>query len=298
MTGGSAPTASGTPANPDTIEAIRAAMGEPVEPPVWVVRPGASDALDGAVPTPPGGRPRPRRVDRLPADLPLGIHDLEPLDGGPSTTLLVGPGRCHLPDGLAGVGRHRPGADAPGRRASWGIGDLADVRRLGAWIAGLGGGALGLSPLHAPTPVAPIPASPYYPSSRRWRSPLLIRVDEVGPATAGPGPRRRRPSASCGTRSCARDAAGRSSSPPSSTSGRDRPARERRDADHGVPTQGAELERWATFCALAEIHGPRWRQWPAELRRPERRQPSRRRRPSWRTGWPSTPGSSSSCRCS
>ena len=63
---------------------------------------------------------------------------------------------------------------------SWGIGDLADVRAIGEWIAGRGGQVVALSPLHAPTPVAPIAASPYYPSSRRWRSPLLIRVDEVG----------------------------------------------------------------------------------------------------------------------
>src|SRR5204863_3210455 len=110
-------------ANPDTIDAIRSAMGDPIDRPVWVVRPGASDALRS--------RCRLRcedgrdlgEVDRLPADLPIGIHDLEPLDGGPTTTLLAGPAHCHLADGLRewGVTVQVPTARSS---RSWGIGDL------------------------------------------------------------------------------------------------------------------------------------------------------------------------------
>ena len=33
--------------------------------------------------------------------------------------------------------------------------------------------------------------------------------------------------------------------------------------------QGASLERFATFCALAEKFGPDWRKWPEEYRRPD-----------------------------
>ena len=33
--------------------------------------------------------------------------------------------------------------------------------------------------------------------------------------------------------------------------------------------QGAALEGWARFCALAERHGASWRSWPAELRHPD-----------------------------
>jgi 4-alpha-glucanotransferase len=29
------------------------------------------------------------------------------------------------------------------------------------------------------------------------------------------------------------------------------------------------LRDWATWCALAEVHGPDWREWPVELRRPD-----------------------------
>ena len=32
--------------------------------------------------------------------------------------------------------------------------------------------------------------------------------------------------------------------------------------------EGQALEDWATWCALAEIHGPDWRDWPAGLRAP------------------------------
>ena len=34
--------------------------------------------------------------------------------------------------------------------------------------------------------------------------------------------------------------------------------------------QGRPLQEFATWCTLAEQHGPDWRGWPAELRRPER----------------------------
>ena len=60
-TAGSTPTAAGTPPPPETVEAIRAAMGEPAGRPVWVVRPGAADPLDAPCQLHAGGRHRPRR---------------------------------------------------------------------------------------------------------------------------------------------------------------------------------------------------------------------------------------------
>src|SRR5216684_8218348 len=64
-------------------------------------------------------------------------------------------------------------------RESWGIGDLADLRRLAQWSSRLGAGMLLINPLSAPTPVAPLQPSPYYPSSRRFRNPLYLRVEEM-----------------------------------------------------------------------------------------------------------------------
>ena len=64
-------------------------------------------------------------------------------------------------------------------RESWGIGDLADLARLGRFARGLGAGVVMINPLTAPTPVPPIEPSPYYPSSRRFSNPLYLRVEEV-----------------------------------------------------------------------------------------------------------------------
>ena len=36
-----------------------------------------------------------------------------------------------------------------------------------------------LNPLTAATPVTPIEPSPYYPSSRRYRNPLFLRLEDL-----------------------------------------------------------------------------------------------------------------------
>ena len=63
--------------------------------------------------------------------------------------------------------------------ASWGIGDLADLRTLARWSAGLGAGYVAVNPLHAPRPSPEPEPSPYFPSSRRFRNPLYLRIEEV-----------------------------------------------------------------------------------------------------------------------
>jgi 4-alpha-glucanotransferase len=256
-------------ASPDTIAAIRAAMGDPGPGrAARVVRPGS-------------GEPLPERthlrledgtdlgvVDRLPHDLPVGIHDLAPEDGGPVTALLVSPGRCHLPEELRTWG---VAVQVPCTRslASWGIGDLADVRLLAEWIGGLGGGVLALSPLHAPTPVHPIASSPYYPSSRRWRSPLLIRVDEVdGGATSEVAALGARARELLHRRVVDRDACWALQRAALERLWDARTDGQRAELDRWRLAQGDPLEGWARFCALAEQHGPSWRDWPEPLRHP------------------------------
>ena len=255
-------------ASPDTIAAIRAVMADPTAGrPVWVVRPGEARDLDAP------GHLRLEdgtdlgRVRRLPSDLPLGLHDLVDEAGDRLATVLVGPGRCHLPADLRGWG---VAVQVPTTRSrgSWGIGDLADVRAVAGWLHDAGGRVLALSPLHAPTPVLPIATSPYFPSSRRWRSPLLIRVDEV--------PGAKPPAAALATR--ARDRLA------SSLVDRDACWTDQRLALHGIwselpdderdrlerwrADQGEALEGWTRYCALAEVHGPDWRSWPRPLRHP------------------------------
>lgn len=242
--------------------------------PVWIVRPGATDRLPGRCLLELEDGTDLGEVDALSPDLPLGIHRLTPLDGGPETTLISSPGRCHLPADLRiwGVAMQVPTTRS---RAGWGRGDLADVGTLAGWLDQLGAGALALSPLHAPAPLTPIQPSPYYPSSRRWRSPLLLRIDDIHGASRdrevlelGAAARA---AAATTTTEIDRDAVWR----------RQRAALERLWAARTPTTtaalarwraeQGPSLEGWARYCTLAELHGARWSTWPSALRHPDNR---------------------------
>jgi len=257
-------------AAPSTVEAIRAAMGDPsAGRQVRVVLPGADAPLEVPCHVRLEDGSDLGELTRLPADLPLGIHDLTPVDGSSDYSVLVSPGRCHLPADLRtwGVVAQVPTTRS---RRSWGIGDLADVRDLAHWVAGLGGGMLALSPLHAPTPVLPIATSPYFSSSRRWRSPLLIRVEDV-PGASTPEV------AALGDRARAllvepvvdRDACWSLQRAALERIWAGTSAAERHHVDVWRAEQGEALEGWARFCALAETHGPSWRRWPPELRHPQ-----------------------------
>jgi 4-alpha-glucanotransferase len=264
-----------TPAT--TRSALRAAMGVnsdqsglPPEPPVRVLRSGQTLPLetpaelrleDGTV----------LRVDAtLPPDLPLGYHELRAPDGGETVHVIVSPGQCYLP-----AGWHTWGwavqLYALRSAESWGMGDLGDLRRLGQWSAtDPGSGILLVNPLHAVTPVLPQQPSPYFPSSRRFRNALYLRIEEV------PG------AAEVGIELEPLVAAGRALN---------RQRRIDRDAifrlkmqaldrlwtrfngdpafDHYRHEQGEVLQQFATFCALAEQYGGKWQAWPAEVRRPD-----------------------------
>ena len=206
----------------------------------------------------------------LPADLPLGYHELRWPDGSHADTLIVTPGRCHLPAGLKAWGLAVQ-LYALRSAGSWGIGDLGDLRALCEWAsADLGARVIVINPLHATTPVLPQEPSPYRPSSRRYLNPLCLRVEDApgaaearldldGLAAAG--------RALSGERRIDRDAVFRLKM--------EALARlwQRFAGDPGFDRyraeQGQELTEFATFCALAEQHGAGWRRWPAEHRRPE-----------------------------
>src|SRR3979490_196425 len=78
-------------------------------------------------------------------------------------------------------------------RESWGVGDLADLRRFGRWSRRNGGSIVLLNPLGAQTPTLPYQPSPYYSSSRRFRNFIYLRIEEIDGAercTAGLEPLR------------------------------------------------------------------------------------------------------------
>ena len=115
--------------------------------------------------------------DRLPLDLPVGYHRLDRGDTARFTRLIVRPRTCFLPEPLHTWG-WAVQLYALRSRASWGIGDLEDLRGLARASREHGAGMVLVSPLHAPRPVLPQQPSPYYPSSRRFRNPLHLRVDD------------------------------------------------------------------------------------------------------------------------
>lgn len=116
---------------------------------------------------------------QLPSDLPIGYHELAfPDEKVAPVRVIVSPRQCHfLPD--LRIWGWNVQLYALRSQESWGIGDLADLRRFAAWSANEGAEMVLINPLHAPAPVLPQEASPYSPSTRRYRSPLYLRLDEV-----------------------------------------------------------------------------------------------------------------------
>jgi 4-alpha-glucanotransferase len=261
------------PLAPSTRAALRAAMGaEGDQPPtarVMVMRAGERRAVagPGCIVLEDGGTMAVEHA--LPSDVPLGYHLLSTRDGGEPTRLIVAPPRCPLP-ARRGWGWAAQ-LYATRSSASWGMGDLADLRRLGRWATALGAGVLLINPLSAPLPLATQQASPYCASSRRFSNPLYLRIEDI-PGADALGPDLARLAA-----------AGRALN-------RDRSIERERvfalkmealerlwERDEGrdpgferfVAKGGAGLRDFAIFCALAERHRGGFRGWPAEFARPD-----------------------------
>ena len=167
------------PIDPGVCDRIRASMGAPRPgPPLWFVEHGTSHQLwNECELVVEDGTSWGLRHD-LPTDVPIGYHDLRPLDGSPTTRLIVHPASCpELPIGW-GVAAQ---VYALWSDRSWGIGDLRDLHDLSERVIGAGGVAVLMSPLHQPAPSFPQEPSPYYPSTRRGWNPLLIGIDAPVP---------------------------------------------------------------------------------------------------------------------
>lgn len=163
-------------------------------------------------------------------------------------------------------------------RASWGHGDLRDLADFAAWSArDLGAGFVLINPLHAAEPLPPVSPSPYLPMSRRWVSPLYLRIEDIPEYAELTGAERRRladlsaplRAASATPALIDRDAVWAAKREaleslrkvPLSDARQESLARFR--ARHGQA-----LADWGAWCALAEVHGPDYRTWPAPLRDP------------------------------
>ncbi|MGH4009741.1 MAG: 4-alpha-glucanotransferase, partial [Pseudonocardiaceae bacterium] len=195
----------------------------------------------------------------LPAGLAPGWYSLT--SGNRHTTVLVAPPRLPEPPRTWGWMLQLYALHSA---RSWGLGDFADLREFVAWTATAdGGGAVLVNPLHAVTPTTPIQPSPYYPSSRRFINPLYLSITDIGAYRRGDPALRAEVDAlrvGSGGERIDRDAVRQAK----------RTALELLWRSDGAPCPALRegLRDFATFCALAERHGPCWLRWPVELRHP------------------------------
>lgn len=203
-------------------------------------------------------------------EVPAGCHELQPLDGGPPTWLIVAPPACPLPANLRAWG-WAVQLYAARSRASWGFGDFADLRALARWAGReLDAGFLLLNPLGAPLPVLPLEASPYLPGSRLFLNPLYLRIEEVPGARTARLPLARLAEAGRALnagRLIDRDAVWRLKSRALEILWRRFPGDPR--FDRFCAAGGEPLRQYATFCVLAGEHESGWTRWPARFRRPD-----------------------------
>jgi 4-alpha-glucanotransferase len=264
-------------ASPRTIDAITAAMGvasdePPPGRPVWIVQAGEEIVLGGRWQLVDEDTDESTTVSGNVRDLAPGYYRAYHEDGR-GLRLVVTPGRCFLPAGLRTWG-WAVQLYALRSRASWGMGDLADLRRFCAAAGEPSRGEAAfvlVNPLHAAPPVVPQQASPYYPSSRCFRNPLYLRVEEV------PGVEHVRDDvdvlAVAGRRLNAdrridRDAVFRLKMDALTRVFAAVPVEDDASFARFAARGGELLARYATYCVLAETYGGDWRRWPAEYRDP------------------------------
>ncbi|GAB4070363.1 4-alpha-glucanotransferase [Angustibacter speluncae] len=219
---------------------------------------------------------------RVPADLPLGWHELVATTPSGRTTcpLVVTPRQMELPEQVWDQQRwgFMTQLYSVRSRASWGVGDLADLSELAAWSgAELGADFLLVNPLHAAEPVGRMEPSPYLPTTRRFVNPLYIRVEDVRETAYLPSTARaliewqaeELRAASASGAGIDRDAAWTAKREALATvyAAPRSPAREagfRRFCEQ----EGEGLTGFATWNALAEHLGLPASQWPADVRDP------------------------------
>lgn len=219
---------------------------------------------------------------QLPAEVPLGWHLLWAHVEGREpayATVVVTPQRLELPAGL----EHRRMTGLMSQvyqlrsANSYGVGDLADLADLATWgAADLGCDWVLVNPLHAAQTCPPMEASPYLPTTRRFVNPLYIRVEDIPEVAYLPVEVRAAVAAQARTGQAlntsetidrnASWAAKRAALELVYAAGLS--PRRARAFEGFCERQGQGLVDFATWCALADVHGDDWRSWPAGLQSP------------------------------
>jgi len=258
--------------------------GDPAH--VWIrledgtVRSGIRQAENFTAPFNLDGRLIGEATFVLPSDLPLGYHRLHLRSGSAEsdTMVIVTPSWLGLPDRMGarrawGLATQLYSVRSHG---SWGIGDLTDLADLAVWAGSRHGADYVLvNPLHAAAPTRPMEPSPYLPTSRRFVNPLYLRVEAVDEFADMPGRGRiRKLHRAAATRAAESDVIDRDHAWEAKRAACKLVYRVRRSAGRELAftaykqREGAALDDFATWCALAEKYGGDWRRWPKELQHP------------------------------
>jgi 4-alpha-glucanotransferase len=249
---------------PAQVRDALAAAQTPRLPGTIVLRPGQNQEIrDPGVLRDEYGSEIPVR-GALPAGLAPGWYSLR--CGEEHTTVLVAPPTLPEPPRTWGWMLQ---LYALRSASSWGIGDLADLREFVTWtVTAHGSGAVLVNPLHAVTPTNPVQPSPYSPSSRRFINPLYLRIADIGAYRRG-DPALREEVDALWVDSRGVDSRGERIDHDAVWQAK-RAALELLWRADGAPcpVMSDGLRDFATFCALAQRHGPRWSRWPTELRHP------------------------------
>lgn len=277
--------------------------GEPLPAALGELPPGTVLTIDPEPGTTEAPSPLTLRVKSAPAasppgstawwtEPPLGVHRLTvrtPDHRQATATLVVAPDRVPQPPGRTHGFLVQLYSLLSAR--SWGMGDLADLADLAAWSGrALGAGFVQVNPLHAAVPGSPTDPSPYRPSSRRFPDPIHLHIESIPEYGHVDEPGR------TVLDDLRQQAAALREAVLNKGALIDRDAvwelkKQALEIVHQVPltpgrraaycdflaAQGQALEDHALWCALAEVHGPRWRTWPEGLRDPRSPQSGRAR---------------------
>jgi 4-alpha-glucanotransferase len=158
---------------------------------------------------------------------------------------------------------------------SWGIGEFRDLRTLNEWSLAHGASMSLINPLHAAAPVLSQQPSPYFPTSRCFRNPLALTIEEV-PGYAAVADQIEPIAVEArrlnDDRRIDRDRVFTAKYRAlmilwQNWNGRSDTTQHRRFSEYKA-TEGPTLENFATFSTLAEIHRSSWMDWPVDLRNP------------------------------
>jgi len=215
----------------------------------------------------------------LPEVLAAGYHRIraELADGREAQTLLVvAPARLPASRGGRQWGLQTQ-LYSVRSAGSWGTGDLADLAELAVWTAAAHGAGFTLvNPLLAGAPTVPLENSPYLPATRRFTSPLYLRVEDIPEAAdLSPGDRRKLVQLHAAATALApgglldRDAAWTAKrSALELVYSRPRSAARELEFARFRRSGGQALADFTVWSALCERYGADWTRWPAPLRDP------------------------------